>query len=56
MEGAFYESELQLVADRDSFPVEKVRKVEKFVNLKFMGYKEPRWQCQWMPADALVDI
>ena len=57
IEGSFYESELQLVADKDFFPVEKVLKVRKTKGkveklVKFMGYKEPRW----MPADSLMDI
>ncbi len=46
VEGAFYEAELQLVADPSFFPVEKVlkRRTVKGVKqalVKFMGYKEP---------------
>lgn len=57
IEGAFYESDLQPVADKTFFPVEKVLdertykgKKEKLV--KFLGYKEPRW----LAAENLSDL
>jgi hypothetical protein len=55
--GAFYENNLQPVADKTFFPVEKVLrqrvykgKKEKLV--KFLGYKEPRW----LPAEDVSDL
>ena len=54
IKGAFYESELQPVADKDFFPAEKVLKtrknkgvVEKLV--KLLGYDKP----VWLPAEAV---
>ncbi len=48
IEGAFYESDLQPVADPSYFPVEKVLKTRKVKGrteklVKLLGYKEPRW-------------
>lgn len=57
IEGAFYESDIQPVADPTFFPVEKVLKQrtlkgkrEKLV--KLLGYKEPRW----LPADDVEGL
>ena len=46
--GAFYENELQEVADHDYFPIEKVLKTRtrngiKELYAKFLGYEKPAW-------------
>jgi hypothetical protein len=55
--GAFYEEELQPVADATFFPIEKVIKTRtvkgrKEALVKFMGYKEPRWR----PASEVGEL
>jgi hypothetical protein len=57
IEGAFNKNELQPVADKTFFPVEKVLKQRTYKGrkekcVKFLGYKERRW----MPAEGVSDL